>query len=286
MLLCYAPTANADAFQKSRRSIREIVFPFPNLPSWLFAYHHWVQGDKKTLKNRDTLQAMLERNDFDVKGIKNINFKALDKAVVTGNSSAPWDLLHDGWQEETIIIDISTGQKQTQASQRADAAASMRTARDNTEPDIPAKHPSRGYPYAVKFWRKSIVEEVCKTFSMSPAAKDFVYNPYILEHCAPGSLPSDKAIKCAFGELYTSNAWTREDICLQNLPHEPDCDLPRAIIVLMFWSDATQIAHFGQLKVWPLYQYYSNQSKNERVRPSCHAACPVAFFSTVSTLKS
>jgi hypothetical protein len=72
-----------------------------------------------------------------------------------------------------------------------------------------------------------------------------------------------------------------EDHTLQNSPPEPGCNLPRAIIGLMLYSDATHVAQFGQAKLWPIYVYFANQSKYERYQPSANDGHNVAFLPSV-----
>ena len=58
-----------------------------------------------------------------------------------------------------------------------------------------------------------------------------------------------------YGEMYTSRAFLESQWKLLESPPKPGCCAPHAIIVLMFWSDETQLTSFGQAKLWPLYMY-------------------------------
>ena len=60
------------------------------------------------------------------------------------------------------------------------------------------------------------------------------------------------------------------------------CTLPRRIIALMFWSDATHLTSFGDAKLWPLYVFFGNQTKYSRGQPSAKLCNHVAYFQTVS----
>jgi hypothetical protein len=84
------------------------------------------------------------------------------------------------------------------------------------------------------------------------------------------------------GELYTSPAFLAAHQELQDSPEEPGCDLPRVVVALMFWSDATQLASFGGAKLWPLYTFFGNESKYRQCKPTCHVCEHVAYFQTVS----
>jgi hypothetical protein len=87
-----------------------------------------------------------------------------------------------------------------------------------------------------------------------------------------------------YGELYQSPAFMDAHQKLQESPGEPDCNLPRAVVSLMFWSDATHLTNFGNAKLWPVYLYFGNESKYRRCKPSCHLGNHVAYFQKVSRL--
>ncbi|KIJ10083.1 hypothetical protein PAXINDRAFT_86590, partial [Paxillus involutus ATCC 200175] len=84
-----------------------------------------------------------------------------------------------------------------------------------------------------------------------------------------------------YGELFTSSAFLEVHRKLQESPAEPECDLPRRIIALMFWSDATQLTSFGNAKLWPVYMYLGNISKYERCQPSSHLCAHTAYLQTL-----
>ncbi|KAJ3569072.1 hypothetical protein NP233_g5289 [Leucocoprinus birnbaumii] len=46
----------------------------------------------------------------------------------------------------------------------------------------------------------------------------------------------------------------------------------------MLWSDATHLADFGSASLWPIYCYFGNQSKYERLKPSNFAAHHIAYI--------
>lgn len=83
------------------------------------------------------------------------------------------------------------------------------------------------------------------------------------------------------GELYTSDSWIKANEELQRSPGEPDCKLERVICALMFWSDSTHLANFGNASLWPLYMFFGNESKYTRCRPSYGACHHVAYLPKV-----
>ncbi|CDO78047.1 hypothetical protein BN946_scf184724.g11 [Trametes cinnabarina] len=59
----YAPAADRVAKRRSARPLKDVLNPFPNLTSFLFAHHH-ASSSNKSLEDRATLQALLTRPDF------------------------------------------------------------------------------------------------------------------------------------------------------------------------------------------------------------------------------
>ena len=283
---CYAPTADvAAAKKKRRRSIGEIIFPFPNLSSWRFAWHY-QSGYQKTLSDRDAMQQLLTdpKMEFHPEDIRDVNFRKIDEVLASGVSEeTPWANTHEGWRESTVTIGVPDGKKSTLASRREAQATARIMNRPEIVPDIPAEHTIPGQHFSVSdFHHKNICAEIRKTLESDPAARDFVFDPYLVERIVPGSDTPESV----YGEFYNSQAFVREDLRLHNSPPEPGCVLPRAIVALMFWSDATVVSQFGGRKVWPAYMYYGNQSKHTRARPTAHAAHHIAYFVSVCTFMS
>jgi hypothetical protein len=55
------------------------------------------------------------------------------------------------------------------------------------------------------------------------------------------------------------------------------------VLALMFWSDSTHLASFGNSKLWPCYMFFGNESKYRRCKPSCRLCSHVAYFNHVGT---
>ena len=56
------------------------------------------------------------------------------------------------------------------------------------------------------------------------------------------------------------------------------------ILRLMLASDSVQLTSFGSASVWPIYLMFTNQPKQERVRPTCHTVHHLAYVPLVSDL--
>jgi len=88
--------------------------------------------------------------------------------------------------------------------------------------------------------------------------------------------------QCLYDELYTSDTWIKAHDDLQKERRSDGCTLERVIAGLMFWSDSTHLAQFGNASAWPVYLFFGNQSKYMRACPTSGACHPVAFIPTVS----
>lgn len=275
---CYGPTANAAAAKKSSRSISEIIFPYPNLSSWRFGWHY-SRGYKKTRDDMQEMQRLLSRPDFVAGDVQDTQFDQIDQLLLHPDTDTfPWAKEREGWRKTMVTIGIPSSKKATQASRREAAGAQRRVNRHELFEDSPPEHAVQGYHFNVPFHHRNLCEEIKKTLSTDPAARDFVMDPYFVEHAAPQSARVERA----YGEVYNSEAFMKEDLRLQNSPPEPDCELPRSVLAIMLWSDATIVSQFGQSKAWPGYMYFGNQSKYTRARLTARAAHHIAFFPTVS----
>lgn len=113
---------------------------------------------------------------------------------------------------------------------------------------------------------------------MNPVhASLFHLEPYELRWCPPHR---DHDLRI-YGELFTSSAFLEAHQELQDAPPEAGCDLPRVVVALMFWSDATQLTAFGDAKLWPLYVYFGNESKYRRSEPTNNLCSHAAYFQVV-----
>ncbi|KAI0754052.1 hypothetical protein C8Q80DRAFT_1225985 [Daedaleopsis nitida] len=93
------------------------------------------------------------------------------------------------------------------------------------------------------------------------------------------SSPGDDGIR-VYSEIYNSDAAIDEyDRLLAQLQQDGDPDdLEYSMTMLCLYSDSTRLTNFGPASMWPLYNYFGNQSKYERVRPSLHPAHHLAYI--------
>lgn len=134
------------------------------------------------------------------------------------------------------------------------------------------------WPYiAADLYHRSLISVIREKLSNAQDDELFHYEPYQLQWSAP-HLQHEVNIQ---GELYTSPAFMDVHHQLQESPEEPGCGLPRVVVALMFWSDATHLTSFGNTKLWPVYMYFGNELKYCWCKPSCHLGNHVAYFQKV-----
>jgi hypothetical protein len=266
---------------RAEKSVAEIIYPHPNMSSFLFNHHHWCGGETKSTGTRSQLQQLLlPGSNFVPADIEGVNFEAIDEKMYA-SASAPWAAEGLGWHEDTVTIGVPTGQKPTQASRRAQAAARQRMNQHEPDPNDDGEGPElpvEGVPFPIPgLWHRSITGIIEAVFRDDPASKSFHLHPFLHEFCPEDGRPPERV----YGELFTSQAVIDEDARLQRSPPEGDCKLPRVIAELMFWSDSTHLAQFGHAKTWPIYMIFGNQSKFMSTQPAAHAAHHVAFIPSV-----
>lgn len=284
----YTPSQSQRIPPPPKRAIQEIIAPHPNLTTFLFNHQFWLAGHKKTRNERTALRDVMVREDFKNEEMLGVNFDQLDKKLGSSTLEAPWVRESDGWIRESINIGIPPLKRPNQAERREAAADRQRVQRGEGLPaesqGIGSTTSFEGVPLTVlDFWHKDLCAEIRHTFATDDAARSFVYDPYLLYHARPGA---DDIPEPVYSELFNSQAIVDKDIRIQHLPRQPEDDLPRAMAMMMYHSDVTHVTQFGDSKVWPGYLYFGNQTKYESSRPSCHAAHHIAFFPSVSSLRT
>jgi hypothetical protein len=181
--------------------------------------------------------------DFDVKR-ETTQFDAYLKnpSDFDPNSGASFSTPKDGWQEVEVDIQVPDGQAH------------------GSESDIPI--------FSVPGLHYRSLTEVIKSAFHDTTARCFHYTPF-----KQFWSPSDGQSQRICDELYTSDAMIDAHVEIQRQPPEPGCTLERVVAGLMFWSDSTHLASFGDASLWPIYLFFGNQSKWLRGKPrtaSCH----------------
>jgi hypothetical protein len=231
--------------------------PYPNRSSFELGNWYWNQGLQKSQADYMKLMAIMGDSTFNVTDICSTHWKKINSQLGTNDynegdgDGEEWEDEDAGWRRTAVSIEVPFSH--------------------TTE--MPG---SRRY-HAAELYHRSLVDVLREKLANARDDKLFHYEPYQLRWNPP-HLDAEVNI---YGDLYTSNAFHEAHSDLQESPGEPDCDLPRVVAGLMFWSDATQLTSFGTAKLWPTYMYFGNESKYRRCKPSLNLSNHVAYFETV-----
>ena len=278
----YIPSYHHPAPRQERRTIKEIIHPYPNLSAFLFDHHFWTSSPTKSRHDRDSTQELLTRTDFKASDLDGVNLNKIEGELRGRSSRGQWEQTR-GWRKSDLVIGIPKGIKRTAAVRREDAARDARR-RGAPEPPPSKVTPIPGAQVTIPgFSHRSICEVIQETFSQDPAARTFHYHPYEQTYHPPSdpSHPTERV----YDEVFTSDAWLHEDAKVQMAridPSKPEQDLPRAIAAMMFWSDETVLNPFGQNKAWPVYFFFGNQPKAERAKPTAGGGRHLAYLPQVT----
>ncbi|KAI0666517.1 hypothetical protein C8Q78DRAFT_984030 [Trametes maxima] len=239
------------------QTLDTIIAPYPNFSSYLLGNWFWNASRTKSLRDRDDLvKNVILHEDFVKDDLRGINWSKIDKELA-GASNAGLFSAEDGWRSSDVTITVPLG-KNSDTFTRS---------------------------FVVPGLTYRPLEEIVKAVCESKASSRFHYHPFRLLWQPPphpsGASPPPEEV---YGELYSSKAFRDADAELQQSPREPGCNLPRAIVALMPWSDSTHLADFGTASLWPIYMQFGNQSKYERAKPSARACHHAAYIPKASSL--
>ena len=234
--------------------------PYPNLSSFLLGEWYWNGGEKKSQSSFKNLIKIVGHPDFRPEDVAGKNWRFFDARLsgehYKGSNEDDWederDSRPEGWIKTPITINVPFHKRMWQPGPQEFHA---------------------GFLHHRKLM--SVIRERITRPSIHPHLH---FEPYEL-FWQPNGLTEPVRVH---GELYTSEAFIEAHNTLQESPPEPECDLPRVVLGLMFASDGTQLTSFSTAKLWPVYLTIGNESKDRRSKPSCHAFEHVAYLETVS----
>jgi hypothetical protein len=231
----------------------EMYYPYPNPNAFRLGDWYWNGGAQKSQESFKQLLEIISNLDFSPTDVRDVRWDHINQTLA---DDANWVDEDGGWEKTPVSI-LVPFQPRRNAVASPDAAPRAYIAGD--------------------LYHRSLVEVVKEKLRNSVDTDYFHYEPYEL-NWQPGNSPEPIRVH---GELYTSQAFIDAHNALQNSPPEPQCNLPRNIIALMFYSDSTHLTTFGDANLWPLYLYFGNESKYQRCKPSCNLANHVAYFQKV-----
>ena len=248
--------SNIPARSISSSSGHHLFHPYPNYSSFLLGDWFWNGGEKKSIGSFKDLINIVSDPEFQQADVQNIHWDRINNDLAA-NEVDDWLDEDAGWSRTPVSISVPHQPRR----------------------GLPSDFQAGPRDYVVgEFYHRSLVSIIREKISALTNSSHFHFEPYELLW----RRPMDQDPIHVQGELYTSPAFIDAHRELQNSPKELGCDLPRVIVSLMFWSDATQLTAFGSAQLWPLYLFFGNDSKYLRCKPSCHLCEHVAYFQKAS----
>src|ERR1700722_19833169 len=244
----------------NEESSRSLFYPYPNETSFRLGDWYWNNGMQKSQESFQQLLKIICDPEFSPDDIRRtkwaeINAKLAINEFDSDQHPEKWLDEDAGWRRTPISITVPFHRR--------------------------AKHPGPWKYVVADLYHRSLISVIREKLANPSDDSKFHYEPYKL-FWKPTEGSAEVRIH---GELYTSTAFCEAHSDLQASPREPWCDLPRVVVGLMFWSDATHLASFGNAKLWPCYLFFGNESKYRRCKPTCHLCNHVAYFQMVSSIQ-
>jgi len=231
-------------------------YPFPNKSSFLLGNWYWNGGVQKSQHSFNELIDIVGDPSFQPDHVRDTKWSGINAKL--GNSDTDGDA-------EKEWLDVDAGWRKTRVEITVPFHSRMNT-------------PGSQQYVGADLYHRSLVDVITERISDPHTSAQFHMEPYELLWKRSDQ---HREVKM-HGELYTSDAFREAHQALQDSPPEPNCDLPRVVVALMFWSDATHLTQFGNSQLWPSYLFIGNESKYQRCKPSCNLCSHVAYFQKVS----
>jgi hypothetical protein len=226
--------------------------PYPNKSAFLLGEWYWAQGNQKSQKTFKELLDIVGNPNFSPADVESTNWARIDRELAVNDwDKGEWVDEDAGWRRSMVKIQVPFHRNLT--------------------------NPGPREYFVTNFYHRSLTSIIREKLSKDLDIRHFHYEPYELFW----NPPHIKEEIRLYGEFYTSPAFNAAHQDLQAGPGEPGCALPRIVIALMFWSDATTLSNFGSAKLWPLYLFFGNESKYRRCKPSNNLCEHVAYFEEV-----
>jgi len=262
----YVPSYNHPTPPQEPKPIDEIISPYPNLSSFLFDYHFWTSGPTKSRHDRDATQELLTRDDFVADDLKGVNLGTIEEELRGRPSCGQWEQTW-GWRKSNLVIGIPKGIKKTAAVQRDEAARNARQCQGAPGPPPSKVTPFLGFKSVslgsgTDRYARSYRRLFPKTLPLARSTTTRTNRPTTLHSTPPA--PSNESTTRSSPQMPGSVRMRRSRWPVSTLS-KPKQDLPRVVAAMMLWSDETVLNPFGQNKAWPVYLFFGNQPKSERL---------------------
>jgi Plavaka transposase len=229
-------------------------WPWKNMSIWRLMSWMMTGSDQKSQAEVTRLvKDVMKAEDFNVHDLQHFDAHTeMKRFNASDNSMDPSSILeNDGWKKTDVEIIVPSKEKNRNGN---------------------------GRPFSVSGLVYRPLTAVIKAAFSEQSSKWFHFTPFKRVWKSPVTGQEQRL----YDELYTSDAWIEAHDELQKQRRDDGCKLERVVAGLMFWSDSTRLAHFGNASTWPLYLFFGNLSKYVRSRPNASVCHPVAFIPTVS----
>ncbi|KAG6905478.1 hypothetical protein DXG01_002467 [Tephrocybe rancida] len=237
---------------------RPALYPYPNESSFQLGSWFWEGGANKSQSSFNDLVKIITNSNFSLEDIRLTKWVEIDRRLGANEfdqESHEWEDCDAGWRRTDIKIDVPFHHRML-------------------DPGIRSRVVGQLYHRPIV----QVIKEKLDRRTANPVqARNFHYEPYDLRW-KPTTNSDEVPV---YGEMFSSPAFQKAHLDLQNSPPEPGCDLPRCVVALMIWSDATHLTSFGNAKLWPTYLFCGNDSKFQRCRPTSKLCQHIAYFQTL-----
>ena len=228
--------------------------PYPNNSSYQLAKWQWLYGHTKSQEAFDALLKIVSHPDFSPAEIAATNFKRIGDMLARGDERlqhtlSPSTSAH--WIKTPIRIPVPFHKRMHQPGTADYAAGTLH--------------------------HRSVVDVIRERVTNPEVHPHLHFTPYE-QYWKPNNNPEPVRVH---GELYTSAAFLEAHREVQAAAPEPGCNLERVVLGLMFASDGTHLADFGDAKMLPVYMALGNESKYRRGQPSNQCFEHIAYFESV-----
>ena len=239
-------------------SPENMFHPYPNRNAFRLGDWYWNGGAQKSQSSFKELIEIVGDTDFSPSDVRDVNWNHLNQHLAEGDQWLDEDA---GWERTPVTISV------------------LFQPRRNASTDSQPNPGPRDF-LVTDFYHRSILSIIQEKLANPVDDQHFHYEPYSL-HWQPDQLPDPVKV---YSEFYTSPAFMDAHRDLQSSPPERGCNLQRCIVALMFASDATQLCSHSEVKLWPLYLFFGNESKYRRCKPTDNLCNHVAYFQGVSDI--